>query len=153
VNSAGDRLRVSLAEYEAHRERTAREGGDPDAEWWYAAWAEALAPALREAAATPREAASPEILALEDEREILFSRLISSISGPLRHALEPGLTVADGAEAITAMAVTAVVHRLRVLSARQLAVLLAAEANRHEHQVIREPPHYTAEEIAGGPAR
>jgi len=48
MSSTRDRLRVSLAGYDEHRERTAREGTDPDADWWYAAWAEALVPVLRE---------------------------------------------------------------------------------------------------------
>jgi hypothetical protein len=44
------RLRVSLAEYEEHRERTAREEAGPGTDWRYAAWAEALVPVLREVA-------------------------------------------------------------------------------------------------------
>lgn len=92
---------------------------------------------------------SPEILSVEAEREILFQHLVAGITGPLRCSLKPGLTVEEGAETITAMAVTGVLHRLRVMSARQMSVLLGMEANRHEHWVIREPPHYTAEEIDG----
>lgn len=47
------RLRVSIAEYEVHTERiTASGGSDPDADWWYAAWAEALIPYLRAALAS-----------------------------------------------------------------------------------------------------
>ena len=42
------RLRVAVAEYEHHRERAGAPDGDPDAAWWYAAWGEALVPALKE---------------------------------------------------------------------------------------------------------
>ncbi len=94
----------------------------------------------------PDEDARPEILPMETEREILFQRLIDAMSAG-KHALRPDLTVAEGWEAIAAMAVTGVLRRLRVMSARQLAVLLAQEANGGEAWVIEEPPHYTAREI------
>lgn len=48
MSTIENRLRVSVAEYEYHRERTAKAGSDPDAGWWYAAWAEALIPVLKE---------------------------------------------------------------------------------------------------------
>jgi hypothetical protein len=56
VSGARDRLRVSLAGYDEHRERTAREGADPDADWWYKAWAAAVVPVLREVLADDRRA-------------------------------------------------------------------------------------------------
>jgi hypothetical protein len=87
----------------------------------------------------------PDILPVDIEREILFSRLIDALS-PGKRALRPDLTVAEGWDTIAAMAVTGVLRRLRVMSARQLAVLLADEANRGEHWVIREPPHYSEAE-------
>lgn len=88
----------------------------------------------------------PEIVPVDTEREILFSRLIDSLSPA---SLRPDLTVAEGWHTIAGMAVTGVLRRLRVMSARQLAVLLGDEANRHEGWVIHEPPRYTDEEIAG----
>jgi hypothetical protein len=99
----------------------------------------------------PDEDARPEILDIATEQEILFRRLIDAMA-PGKLALRPDLTVAEGWDAIAAMAVTGVLRRLRVMSARQLAVVLAYEANRGEGWVIREPPHYSAEEIedAGG---
>lgn len=42
-----DRLRVSVAEYEYHRERAGEPDADLDAFWWYAAWGEALVPVLK----------------------------------------------------------------------------------------------------------
>lgn len=90
---------------------------------------------------------TPEILPLETEREILFNYLIDAMRGG-KLALRQDLTVAEGWETIAGMAVTGVLRRLRVMSARQLAVLLAAEANGGEGWVIHEPPRYTAAEIA-----
>ena len=86
----------------------------------------------------------PEILPVETEREILFGRLVSSLSST---SLNPDLTVAGGWHIIAGTAVAGVLRQLQVMSARQLAVLLADEANRHEGWVIQEPPRYTAEEI------
>ncbi len=90
----------------------------------------------------------PEILSMEDEREILFGCLIDAMSAG-KFGLRPDLTVAEGWETIAAMAVTGVLRRLRVMSARQMAVLLAREANGGEGWTIHEPPRYTDEEIAG----
>ena len=90
-----------------------------------------------------------EILDLDDERETLYDLLIDRVSGPARHALNPDLTVRDNMEVITAMVLTGVLHHLRVLSARQLGVLLGAEANRHEGWTIHEPPQYTDAERPG----
>lgn len=89
----------------------------------------------------------PEILPVETEREVLFQRLIDALDAG-KHGLRPDLTVAEGWDTIAAMAVTGVLRHLRVMSARQLAVLLAQEANRGVHYVIHEPPRYTGEEIA-----
>lgn len=88
----------------------------------------------------------PEILDVATEREILFNRLIAAMAGGKR-ALRPDLTVAEGWDAIAAMAVTGVLRRLRVMSGRQLAVLLGQEANGGEGWVIEEPPRYSADEI------
>lgn len=93
------------------------------------------------------EAARPEIVSVETEREILHSRLIDAMR-PGQLALRQDLTVAEGWPAIAGMAVTGVLRALRVMSARQLAVLLADEANRGSGYVIHEPPHYSPEEIA-----
>jgi len=91
------------------------------------------------------EDASPEILPMETEQEVLYSRLVDAL-GAEELALRPELTVADAWDcAVAPMAVTRVLRALRVMSARQVAVLLAQEANRHSHYVIREPPHYSTE--------
>ena len=42
------RLRVAVAEYEGHLARVGSPEHDPDADWWYAAWAEALVPVLKD---------------------------------------------------------------------------------------------------------
>jgi hypothetical protein len=47
-----DRLRLSVAEYEHHRECRPDPDTDPDAYWWYAAWGEALIPVLKEVLAS-----------------------------------------------------------------------------------------------------
>lgn len=91
----------------------------------------------------------PEIADMDQEKQILMDRLIENISGPLRHMLKPGLTVGEDAEVIVGSVIVGALHHLRVMSARQMAVLLAAEANRHEGWTIHEPPHYTKEEIEG----
>lgn len=88
----------------------------------------------------------PVILDVETEREVLFQRLCARVERGLRITLQPGLTVADGSVAMAGTAATEVLAALRVLSARQLAVLLAQEANSGRHHVIHEPPRYTAEE-------
>ena len=85
----------------------------------------------------------PEILDADTEREILISRLADRVEHAWRAQLRPGAEPFD----LSATAVTAMVGALRVLSTRQLAVLLAGEANRHEEHVIHEPPQYTAGEI------
>jgi hypothetical protein len=90
--------------------------------------------------------ARPEILPIDTEGQILFTRLVDAL-GPGKLALRQDLTVAEGWDAIAAMAVTGVIRRLRVMSGRQLAVLLADEANGGEGWLIREPPHYSADEI------
>ena len=89
----------------------------------------------------------PEILDLDTEREILFGVLIDAMSAG-KLALRPDLTVAEGWETIAAMAVTGVLRRLRVMSARQMAVLLSREANGSEGWTIHEPPRYSEAEIA-----
>lgn len=146
------RLRMSVAEYEAHRGKAGDPDGDPDAGWWYAAWGAELVPALREAVPVVAEAEArnfpehPVILDADTEREILFQRLVSEISRVGRHGLNTEMTVGDGLEAVTAMVVTGALRYLRVMSARQLAVLLGTEADHRSGWVIREPPRYTAEE-------
>jgi hypothetical protein len=87
----------------------------------------------------------PEILSLEDEREILFSR----VCGQARIALSgmrPDLTVAEAQDVTASLATAGALQALRVMSARQLAVLLAKEAGPGVRSEIREPPHYPAEE-------
>jgi hypothetical protein len=93
------------------------------------------------------ETARPEVLNLETERELLQQRLAGEVAQILPLALKPELTVGENADAIASMAVTGVLRYLRVMSARQVAVLLAQEANVHVGYVIHEPPRYSAEEI------
>lgn len=92
---------------------------------------------------------TPEILSTDAEREILVSRLEDAVERAWRNHLVPGISGEPGGFALSSTAVTAVLRGLRVMSARQVAVLLAAEANRHEEHVVREPPRYTAQEIGG----
>jgi hypothetical protein len=62
VSSTRDRLRVSLAGYDEHRERTAAEGADPDEGWWYKAWAETVVPVLREVLAPQADGSRAAVL-------------------------------------------------------------------------------------------
>jgi hypothetical protein len=95
---------------------------------------------------TDTDDARPEILPVDTEREILYGYLIDAMrAGKL--ALRPDLTVAEGWHTIADVAARGVLHRLRVMSARQLAVLLATEANGGEGWLVRESPHYSAGEI------
>jgi hypothetical protein len=148
-----ERLRLSAAEYDAHRSKPA---ADPDAGWWYEAWAAALVPALREALPVLARTSAgdwperPVILDGDTEREVLFQRLVSEISRVGRHGLNLEMTVGDGLEAVTAMVVTGALRYLRVMSARQLGVLLGTPADHRSGWLVREPPRYTAEEIDGG---
>jgi hypothetical protein len=89
----------------------------------------------------------PPILDTETERELLYHRLVDHVSAILPNALRPELTVGADADAITAMVLTGPLRNLRVLSARQLAVLLAAEANPGVGYEIHEPPRYGEAEI------
>jgi hypothetical protein len=91
----------------------------------------------------------PEIVSTDDEREILFGRLCASTARSLRLGLRPEITVGGGPGSIAEAAVTGLLRRLRVMSARQLAVLLGTEADRGRACVIEEPPRYTAQELAG----
>lgn len=84
---------------------------------------------------------------MNQEHEILFQRLVDYVTRNLRYGVRPELAAGGDLRAIVAMAATGVLHHLRVMSARQAAVLLAREANRHEGWVIREPPQYSADEI------
>ncbi len=43
-----DLMRVAVAEYEHHQSRAGAPDGDPDAFWWYAAWAASVVPLLKE---------------------------------------------------------------------------------------------------------
>lgn len=88
---------------------------------------------------------TPEILGTDAEREVLISRLENAVEGAWRSRLRPGGEPFD----LATTAVTAVLRSLRVLSARQLAVFLAGEANRHQEVTIHEPPRYTAGETGG----
>ena len=92
------------------------------------------------------DTARPEILSLEDEREILFSRVCDQARIALS-AVRPDLTVAEAQDVTASLATAGALQALRVMSARQLAVLLAKEADPHVRSEIREPPHYSAEEI------
>jgi hypothetical protein len=93
------------------------------------------------------EPRAAEIVDTETETEILFQQVCASVRVGLR-GLRQELTVKEASDAIAAMAVTGVLERMRVMSGRQLAVLLAREANRHAGYVIHEPPRYSADEIA-----
>lgn len=98
---------------------------------------------------TTADGRRPEIVSTEAEQEILFARLCDAMAGALRRAVRPGVTVGGDADEIAAAAVTEVLRSLRVMSARQVAVLLAQEANRGSVYVIHEPPRYTADEAGG----
>lgn len=54
-DETANRLRFHVAAFDAHGERTAG-GGDPDADWWYQAWAQALIPTLRKVTGEFRQA-------------------------------------------------------------------------------------------------
>ena len=82
------------------------------------------------------------------EREILVSRLEYAVEHVWRELLTSGPGGEPGEFALSSTAVPAVLRAMRVMSARQLAVLLADEADRKAATVIEEPPRYTAEEIA-----
>lgn len=91
---------------------------------------------------------TPEILSTDTERGILTGRLEDAVERTWRIGVRSDLLPAkEQAFALSCVAVTAVLRALRVLSARQLAVLLAAEADRGRETVIHEPPRYTAQEI------
>jgi hypothetical protein len=96
---------------------------------------------------TNGETGRPEILDTGTEKELLYSRARNQVLIGLS-AVRQDITVADAADAIAGMAVTGVLSALRTMSGRQLAVLLAQEANRHAGYVIHEPPRYPPEEIA-----
>lgn len=80
----------------------------------------------------PVTAGSVTAVDQDEEREQLHEALIT--------AVETGFSAVSGMEDIeegvrdtaASMAATCVIRRLRVMSARQLAVLLAEEPNRHE---------------------
>lgn len=90
-----------------------------------------------------------EIVSTDVEQQILYERACSVIEYGLLSGLAPEATVKDDALPIASSAVANILRWLRTLSARQLAVLLADEANRGLICVIREPPEYTAAEMAG----
>ena len=78
---------------------------------------------------------SRAVIGIDDEREILYDQLCDAVESAFAHHK-------DG-KGYPEAAVTAILRRLRVMSARQVAVLLAQEANRHERWVIHEPPDYS----------
>lgn len=90
-----------------------------------------------------------EIVSTDVESEILYERARSVVEYGLRSGLGPRATVKDDAVVIATTALVNLLRWLRTLSARQLAVLLADEANRGLICVIHEPPEYTAAEMAG----
>ncbi len=91
----------------------------------------------------------PEILPVDTEREILLGRLIDAMA-PGRLGLSEDLAeaMAEEWDVVAGAVIHEALRRLRVMSARQLAVLLAAEADRHRRYVVEEPPRYTDGEIA-----
>jgi hypothetical protein len=89
----------------------------------------------------------PVIVPVDIETEILFQRVCEQVEAGLG-AVRQDLPVGEVAGTVAGLAATVVLRALRVMSARQLAVLLAEPANRHEQHVIREPPPYTGTEIA-----
>lgn len=91
----------------------------------------------------------PGIVSTDDEREILFGRLCASTARSLRLGMRPEVDAGGDPDGIAEVAVTGLLRRLRVMSARQLAVLLGTEADRGRACVIEEPPRYTAQELAG----
>lgn len=88
----------------------------------------------------------PEILPLEDEREILYARACEQVRIGLS-IVRQDMTVAEATDAICGMAVQGVLSALMFMSGRQMAVLLAREASHGVGYTIHEPPRYTAEEI------
>jgi hypothetical protein len=97
VSTVRDRLRVSLAGYDEHRERAAREGADPDADWWHAAWAEALVPVLREILAGMSEHAGPDGPRLTEWQLVRHDGTVLT-----SRAFPPGVMLSGGPEAMWA---------------------------------------------------
>jgi hypothetical protein len=79
------------------------------------------------------EAGRPQILSLAAEREVLRDLLHARVRRSLTAGIREDVTVAGGADIIAAAAVSAALARLRIMSGRQLAILLAT---------VHEPPHY-----------
>jgi hypothetical protein len=88
----------------------------------------------------------PVIIPVDTEKEILYQQVCERVRGVLG-AVRQDLTVGETIDTVAGLATTAVLRALRVMSARQLAVLLAEPANRHERLVIHEPPRYDDTEI------
>ena len=78
----------------------------------------------------------------DDEQEILHEELIQAVM--VTFTMVPALESVEPAvlNRAASLAAIGVIRRLRVLSGRQVAVLLADEPNRHEVRVIHEPPKY-----------
>jgi hypothetical protein len=82
-----------------------------------------------------------EILGLAEEWALLYDQLVDAVDrgfGALRDPPDE-----EAAQHMADLAVAGVLRRLRVMSARQLAVVLAAEANRGEVRLVCEPSDYT----------
>jgi hypothetical protein len=83
----------------------------------------------------------------DDEVEILRDALADAVKVGLRHGLRCTAELPDDElDQIAAFAVVGVIRRLRVMSGRQLGVVMEDRPNRHEGWVIHEPPQYVTEE-------
>jgi hypothetical protein len=90
----------------------------------------------------------PEILPVGTEQEILFHRACARARTSLNALKRDRAMDDDEIDGITEAVARGVLAALRVMSGRQVAILLAQEASRHAEHVIREPPRYSAEEVA-----
>lgn len=89
----------------------------------------------------------------DEEVELLHDQLAATVTVGIRHGLRVAEKLSeDEIEAIARMAAVGVIRRLRVMSGRQVGVLLEDRPNRHEGWVIHEPPRYPAAAPPAHPA-
>lgn len=81
----------------------------------------------------------------DEEVEVLRDQLAHSVAVGIGHGLAVAAKLTeDEVYAIAFAATEGVIRRLRVMSGRQLGVVLEDRPNRHERRVIHEPPQYDA---------
>jgi hypothetical protein len=78
----------------------------------------------------------------EDEYDLLRGLLTESVERGLRQTRRTEFMSDEQVYAVAQITVSSMIRRLRVLSARQLGVILEDRPNRHESWVIHEPPKY-----------